>query len=706
MKKILEIAIIILTIGLISSRSCAQDFSFYKKLIAGDREERDQFGYSVAVDGNYAIIGAFQEDDDENGGGDSFAQAGSAYIFEQGAHGEWFQVQKIVANDRSINDDFGVSVAISGEYAVIGAFEDDTDAENSNSLLNAGSAYVFERNMDGQWLQVQKLVPGDRQQQDEFGLSVGISGDYLIVGANSQDLDENGANSLTQAGAAYIFKRNGSGTWEQTQKLVNGDRQNSDFFGYSVAISGHLSIVGAPNEDHDKMGGAIAGNAGSVYIFERDEMTNQWSQIEKIVASDRDNEDMFGKVVAISGDLVVVGAHQEDHDLLGANQFTNSGAAYIFQPDAMGNWQQLQKIVSSDRATGDQFGFDVAVSADAIVIGAPFEDEDENGNNQELSAGSVYLFENDGADWVQTKKMVSPDRANSDQYGRAVAISGNILLGGARRETSDENGENHLIDAGSVYMSSRRQAQSINFTSFPKITFGDAPFDLSSVFSTTSGLTLSFVSNDETVATISGNLLTIITPGTINVTASQAGGSEFTAAADVSQQLIVNKADQTISFDEISDLDIFTQPFDLVATASSDLPVSFESSDESIVTISGTLLTVVKEGTATITALQEGNSNYNATSEAQEVEVLFVLEASKAPEQKINIFPNPTKNLLMVDIPNIRISKLSITDLNGKSVKFKKAGLGILNISNLKKGLYILEIYTTKGLIRKRFVKA
>ena len=183
-------------------------------------------------------------------------------------------------------DNFSWSLDISGNYAVIGAYGESEDAAGENTLLSAGSAYIFERNADGNWIEVQKIVPGDRAADDHFGGSVAISANYIIVGAEDEDEDEVGENTFEDAGSAYIFERNGYGIWEEVKKIVASDRASTDHFGKVVDISGNYAVVGTIYEDEDSAGENTMNDAGSVYIFERDE-DGLWNEVQKIVASDR-----------------------------------------------------------------------------------------------------------------------------------------------------------------------------------------------------------------------------------------------------------------------------------------------------------------------------------------------------------------------------------------------------------------------------------
>ncbi|MDD2965150.1 MAG: T9SS type A sorting domain-containing protein, partial [Bacteroidales bacterium] len=194
----------------------------------------------------------------------------------------------------------------------------------------AGSAYIFKNNA-GTWQQVLKIVACDREEWDFFGTSVSISGDYAIVGASGEGHDAGGGAFINRAGSAYIFKNN-AGTWQQVQKIVASDREAEDLFGYSVSISGDYVIVGAVWEGHDANGGTFANYAGSAYIFKMTAGT--WQQVQKIVASDREAEDFFGWSVSISSDYAIVGAIQEDHDASGGAYAEDAGSAYIFKNTA------------------------------------------------------------------------------------------------------------------------------------------------------------------------------------------------------------------------------------------------------------------------------------------------------------------------------------------------------------------------------------
>jgi hypothetical protein len=429
----------------------AQNFTEISKVVASDRTAGDAFGQAIAISGNYAIAGAFRE------GEDPLQYSGSAYILERNTTtGTWTQKQKIVASDRAAVDQFsGQAVAISGNYAVVGAQYESENENGGATLAYAGSAYIFERNTTtDEWTQKQKIVASDRAGSDFFGSSVSISGDYLIVGATGEDHGTSGTN-YNGSGSVYIFKRDdGTGAWNQVQKIAASDRlEVHTKFGSSVAIDGNYLVVGTPDESQDGNNMNTQEHAGALYVFERNTATDVWAEVKKISHSNREPYDKLGTNVSISGNYIIAGIEIEDNDENNGVPLQNAGAAYLFERDASGNWSEIQKIVSSDRATGDRFGSSVSISGDYALVGAKEEDHDENGSNPENRAGSAYIFERDANDtWIQKQKIVPSHRDDSDYAGNAVAISGETIALGVQYSKTDANNLNSMSRAGAVYL--------------------------------------------------------------------------------------------------------------------------------------------------------------------------------------------------------------------------------------------------------------
>jgi hypothetical protein len=389
------------------------------KLTASDAASGAEFGSSVAISGDHLIIGAPRSDD---GGTDS----GSAYIFRRSGDG-WVQSVKLppaplvvasMTSSIAAVDLFGGSVAISGDYAIVGARGDDAGG------TSAGAAYVYERCdstfslCDQPWREVGKLTASDAAEEDHFGVSVAISGDYAIVGARLNDL------TGTDEGSAYVFKRSGD-DWVEIQKLTASTAADHEGFGYSVAISENVAIVGTLR--------TFASNStrASAYVFERS--GDNWVEMNKLIAGDSGGVNLFGTSVAIYGDRALVGAHG---DLLGG---TNAGSAYAFKRGSV-DWVETEKLTASDAAERDRFGYSVGLDQNYAVIGA-YRD-DVTGTDQ----GSAYVFRRVGDTWVELEKLTASDGAAGDHFGFAVAIGGEDVIVGALRD--DLAG----VDEGSAYV--------------------------------------------------------------------------------------------------------------------------------------------------------------------------------------------------------------------------------------------------------------
>ncbi|RME44209.1 MAG: hypothetical protein D6791_13715 [Chloroflexi bacterium] len=374
------------------------------KLTASDGATRDNFGISVAVSGDYAIVGAHRDDD--NG-----TDSGSAYIFMRGGN-NWVEQGKLIPGDGAADDRFGYSVAISGDYAIVGAYRDDDKG------FDSGSAYIFVRTLSG-WTEQAKLTAGDGAAGDNFGISVAIDGDHAIVGAYADD--DNGLDS----GSAYVFVRSGS-TWSQQAKLTAGlDGATQDYFGRSVAISGDYAIVGAYRDDDQGT------DSGSAYVFMRD--ATGWTQQAKLTAGDGADGDQFGWSVAIDGSYALVGAW-----LATANDF-QSGSAYVFVRSGS-NWVEQAKLIADDGQAQDFFGNSVSLSGAHALIGAYGDDDTA------IDSGSAYVFVRNGSTWTQRAKLTARDGTWFDNFGVSVSVNGKYTLIGA--DEDDDKG----ASSGSAYV--------------------------------------------------------------------------------------------------------------------------------------------------------------------------------------------------------------------------------------------------------------
>ena len=369
------------------------------KLLANDGQVGDNFGRSsVSLSDKLALIGAINDDD-------KGSNSGSAYIFERNGNDNWSQVKKLTASDGEEGDEFGVSVSLFGNRALIGAQGDDEGKDFFKA--DSGSAYIFERDGADNWSQIKKLTPTDGQGSDRFGGSVSLDGNRALIGAALDD--DKGVFS----GSAYIFERDDSGNWTQVKKITASDGEKGDTFGESVCLLGNRALIGA-GSDGDK--GTFSGSA---YIFERDDSGN-WTQVKKLTANDGEEGDRFGIRVSLVGDMALLGASGEG----------DNGAAYIFERDDTGDWTQVKKLTASDGEEGDQFGSSVSLLGDIALVGASSNDNDDDffGAN----AGAAYLFNKDSnSNWNEVKKFIASDREGNDQFGSSVSLLGDTALIGA-----------------------------------------------------------------------------------------------------------------------------------------------------------------------------------------------------------------------------------------------------------------------------------
>jgi len=405
------------------------------------------------------------------------------------------QIAYIKASNTDAGDRFGSSVAVSGDIVVVGAPDEESsatgvDGDQGNSDLfgvgAAGAAYVFVRDDAGSWSQQAYLKASNTGARHLFGNAVSISGNTVVVGASRENgisTGVNGDQSATeccQAGAAYVFVRDGAGNWLQQAYLKASNTDTNDFFGSSVSISNETVVIGAPGEDSNTtgvdgdQGNNDANRAGAAYVFVRDG-SGVWTQQAYLKASNTDAGDDFGHSVSISADTVIVGARFERSNANGVNgdqdnnSAANAGAAYVFGRDGAGNWMQeaYLKASNSDGVApfeGDLFGRSVAISGDTVVVGAPGEDSNSTGvngdddNNAATDAGAAYIFVRDsGGSWTQQSYIKASNTDAGDSFGNAVAISVDTVVVTASFEAGDGSGENNnsIPGSGAVYIFAR-----------------------------------------------------------------------------------------------------------------------------------------------------------------------------------------------------------------------------------------------------------
>lgn len=308
------------------------------------------------------------------------------------------QLSKLFADDAEISDQFGHTVAISDDWIVIGTpFED-------HAGMTSGAVYVFRR--DGNhWVEQQKLTAADASSGDRFGRGVSIDKDVIVVGATRDN------EAAVSAGAAYVFRFDGS-HWNQQQKITASDAIEEDGFGDAIGISGNVIVVGAIGHDTPPFQ-----ESGAAYVYRFNGI--MWVEEQELTASDIGLARQFGTSAAAVGDTVLVGLSNADQA---------AGAIYVFDYDGK-NWVETQRLVASDAAANARFGESISMNGDWAIIGA-FGDGCTNGGDR---CGAAYMFRRSETGWIEDVKLTASDIGPRGLFGFSVSISNRVAIVGAIR---------------------------------------------------------------------------------------------------------------------------------------------------------------------------------------------------------------------------------------------------------------------------------
>jgi hypothetical protein len=369
-----------------------------RKLVATDGQAEDRAGWSVAVDGDTAVVGA------------PFAaeSTGAVYVFSRSGD-EWLQTAKLTASDGGKDEMLGVAVAIDGDTIVAGASHDD-----AGSSEDQGAVYTFSRNGPADRTETAKLTASNGQAMDQLGFAVAIDGDTIVAGAPSCKVGSN-----TYQGCVYTFARTGGVVRTETAELTASDGAAVDQFGSAVAIDGDTIVVGSP--------GSIV-NQGAAYTFARSGAAAR-TETGKLVTILGAAYDGGGLSVAISGETIAVGAPQRD--VLGR---MDQGAVYTFTRTGAATRAQTNTLTASDGAANDNLGSSVAIDRGSLVSGAPGGDVASNPDQ-----GVAYEFALPGQGGHETGKLTPSDGAASDSFAEGLAAEGGTVIGGSFRDSVGTN---------------------------------------------------------------------------------------------------------------------------------------------------------------------------------------------------------------------------------------------------------------------------
>lgn len=363
-------------------------------------------------------------------------ESGAAFIYERDMAGDWQFVVPLTASDGAAFDQFGTSVSLFGDRIVVGA------PGVVHGGPTTGAAYVYDRDTSGNWVEAPRLIGTGLAGSGSFGWDVELDGNRLVVGAPSAVNPAAGGPT----GAAYVFEYDfGLSAFSQVQEMFAADAQLDDGFGFAVDIDGEVVVVGAYLDDHP--GGGT--DAGSIYVFERQisviPPTVQWTQSQKLVGSAVNGLEFFGLSVAISGTTIVASAPLDTYLISTSTTVTqNTGTVFVFEltgsPFPTG-WAETE-IIRPSQASGD-FGISLDIDANRIVVGAELDEGAE---------GAAFLYQRTSLNpsWAEVRKLEASAPAGADRLGWSTAISGDFVVVGGTQDIASPVGTGvaYAFDAG------------------------------------------------------------------------------------------------------------------------------------------------------------------------------------------------------------------------------------------------------------------
>ena len=395
------------------------------------------WGHSVDISGRTLIAGYTSY----------VGNAGGVFILEQKGK-KWDLLNHFQTHNGQMRDWFGHAVAISGNTAVISAYEFGGKKETAGGCAGGpclgagpGRVYIYERTGPKGFEAVTDFVGADTENDDRFGYAIDLSGEkLLVIGSPFHE---------GQKGAAYVYVLEGD-RWKLQAKLQADDGAERNRFGWDVAVDENTIVVGTP------LAAAPDRLSGAAYVFKRQGDT--WTQVAKLTPDDGDGGDSFGAAVDVSKSRIIVGATKDENK----EGKRGSGSAYIFA--GVGNaYTQEAKLNADNLQEGAVFGFSVAISINRALVGAPSTNTKSNDNS-----GAAYAFLKVGTDWVLQARVI-PEKgpaeeglAGGDNMGSAVALDGefgrrfNLAAIGVQWDSG------LAADSGSVYIFDTEDEKTLN----------------------------------------------------------------------------------------------------------------------------------------------------------------------------------------------------------------------------------------------------
>ncbi len=403
MKSIIKMKQLILIACCLYGAAAMAQFSQTAKVVSENREGRAEFGTSVSITENYAVVGASREN----------VASGAAYVYHKDVQGTWSYSQRLAAADPNDGAEYGGGVKFSDDYLVVAAGRADVAG-----TIRAGALYVYDY-QNNNWEFSTKLVASDLSGDAKLGMnptSLDVQGNTIVAGAPGENL---------WTGSVYVFTKV-NGIWEETQKIMSPNPQANDAFGIGVSISGDQMLIGAQGVNNSR---------GAAYLYTKN-TNGVWEYDQTISASNGAVDNYFGSSASIAENQLVVGAYGADMEL---------GTAYIFEKDTQGTWEEVQILNANPSTDRVQFGWATSIKENYIAVTAP--------HIYGSDAGEVYFYKREASGmWVADQIIQGNDTEGEDFYGWSIAMYGPDMIVGANREDHDVNGGDPLNDAGSAYI--------------------------------------------------------------------------------------------------------------------------------------------------------------------------------------------------------------------------------------------------------------
>ncbi len=419
-----EYKLVLFCLFMSTGNLCSQPFSQIQKIVANDRIGFLRLGNDVSISGDYAAVSAY-----------TVNSKNAVYIFKKNQFGNWIEIQKIVSPENANFDGFGISIDIDKDIIIVG--------DSGNSIYLSGMAYIYKKDLSDVWQLKQKLFPSDPLfPSNNYGYSVSVYDKKCVVGSPRW----NGTNF----GCAYVFEEDINNIWQQTSRLIPPDNAINDFFSFKSCIVNGYIFVSSKDEDHDVSGNNFLQSSGSVYVFEK-KTNGTWQEIQKIVSPTRVRDGVFGSSIQIDSNRAIISGGS--YNFYSDTQTSKTGYACIYTKNTLGLWNFDYLIDAPDTLDPKGFGNSVSINGQFAIVSAIDEKTDENGNFIGSFMGAVYAYKRQlNGTWKEIQRIVCPDPTTDDYFGRCVALEDNTLMVGAWWEDEDENEQNTIQEAGSVYV--------------------------------------------------------------------------------------------------------------------------------------------------------------------------------------------------------------------------------------------------------------